>query len=298
MIHITACPLCGSEKIAKEFTTQDFSVTKEVFDIYNCEACGFHFTQNIPGENESARYYQSDTYISHSDTSRGFINRLYHFIRKYTLGQKRKLVEKATGKNKGTMLDIGSGTGSFLKAMQNAGWHIAGIEPDAIARKNSEEKNGIAAVSPEAIIHFSPGTFDAVTMWHVLEHVHRLDEQMIQLHRVLKSDGKAFIAVPNHTSFDAKHYGKYWAAWDAPRHLYHFSPAAMKYLAAKHGFKITGYKPMWFDSFYVSMLSEKYRTGKTGIAKAILAGLVSNMKAISDHQKCSSVIYIMEKDIR
>lgn len=295
MIHLTACPLCRSEEIAKDFSTTDFSVSLEDFEIFRCENCGFLFTQNIPRENESGKYYQSEKYISHSDTSKGLVNRLYHFVRTFTLQQKRRLIEKLSGNKKGTILDIGSGTGSFLKTMQDAGWNISGIEPDETARHNSEKINNISVAGPESIHHLSQASFDVVTMWHVLEHVHRLQEQIAQIQRLLKTDGKVFIAVPNHTSYDAKHYGKYWAAWDVPRHLYHFSPATMKTLAGKHGFEITAYKPMWFDSFYVSMLSEKYQSGKSKLLKAFLTGIISNAKALINVQKCSSIIYILTK---
>lgn len=295
MIHLSACPLCGSETFSLQLTARDNSVTLEEFEIFHCEHCDFLFTQNIPEEENAAKYYQSEAYISHSDTSKGFINRLYHSVRTFTLRQKRKLVEKSCGKKSGHILDIGSGTGSFLFTMKQAGWNATGIEPDPIARQNSETINGIAALPPEAERTFPSGSFDVISMWHVLEHVHQLDDQMNQLQRLLSVTGKIFIAVPNHTSYDAVHYGKYWAAWDVPRHLYHFSPATMRVLAEKYGFEIMGYHPMWFDSFYVSMLSEKYRTGKSNIVKAVFTGLISNWKALMNVQKCSSVIYVMRK---
>ncbi len=295
MIHLSACPICESEKISLQFTARDNSVTGEDFEIYHCKNCGFLFTQDIPEEGSTAKYYQSEAYISHSDTSSGFINRLYHSVRKYTLRQKRRLIEKSSGKKCGSILDIGSGTGSFLSVMKESGWNVTGIEPDPIARQNAQTINNITALSPEAQSGFSEGTFDVITLWHVLEHVHQLDNQAKELHRLLSSEGKLFIAVPNHTSHDAAHYAKYWAAWDVPRHLYHFAPATMKVLAEKYGFEIVQYKPMWFDSFYVSMLSEKYRTGKSNLLSALFTGLVSNWKALWNVRKCSSVIYVMKK---
>lgn len=295
MIHLSACPICESEKISLQLNARDNSVTKEDFEIYRCENCGFLFTQDIPEEENTAKYYQSETYISHSDTSKGFINRIYHSVRRYTLGQKRKLIERISGRKQGNILDIGSGTGSFLHTMKQSGWTVTGIEPDPIARENSQSINGIAAVAPEAQQSFAAESFDVITMWHVLEHVHKLDEQMKQLKRLLTPNGKLFIAVPNHTSYDAVHYKEFWAAWDVPRHLYHFAPATMQVLADKYGFEIVQHRPMWFDSLYVSMLSEKYKTGKSNLLKAIFTGVVSNWKALMNVKKCSSVIYVMQK---
>ena len=111
----------------------------------------------------------------------------------------------------------------------------------------------------------------------------------------IKEDGKLFIAVPNYTSKDAAIYNEHWAAYDVPRHLYHFSPASMFVLMEKYGLKIKQYKAMWYDSFYVSMLSSKYKKGTSNLFASFFNGLRSNSKAMSDVKKCSSVIYIIGK---
>lgn len=290
----TLCPLCNSKDIHFSFSAKDHTVTGESFEVFECKNCTAKFTQNIPSVSEIGKYYQSENYISHSDTSKGLINRLYHSVRIHTLKKKKSLIEKTLGRSTGSLLDIGSGTGAFLHTMKNAGWEVTGVEPDPIARGNSLKVNRLAALPPEALDTFGENTFDAITMWHVLEHVHDLHEQMDQIKRLLKQGGSVFIAVPNFTSYDAKHYKESWAAWDVPRHLYHFSPESMKLLAEKHGFKIQAMKPMWYDSFYVSMLSEKYKSGKSNLASAIITGMTSNLKALSDNAQCSSVIYILK----
>lgn len=295
MIHHSVCPACKSAEISIRFTTEDFSVTKEKFSVFACANCGLLFTQDIPAQDEMAKYYQAEQYISHSDTSKGIINKLYHFVRKRTLISKRKLIIGVAGLKQGSILDIGSGTGAFLKTMQDAGWNIAGIEPDEIARANSEKTHRIRPLKPSGSKDLPTEEFDAITMWHVLEHIHDLDGQMNELHRLLKQSGKIFIAVPNYTSYDAKYYGAHWAAWDVPRHLYHFSPDSMEKLCRQHGFSITSIKPMWFDSFYVSMLSEQYKSGKSNVIKGGIIGLISNLKALFNKKKCSSLIYILEK---
>ena len=129
----------------------------------------------------------------------------------------------------------------------------------------------------------------------MLEHVHRLHEYLDTFYALLRPGGVLIIAVPNYTSQDAKTYAENWAAYDVPRHLYHFSPKSMQKLLNLHHFKLLDKKPMWFDSFYVSLLSEKYISGKSNFVKAFSNGLLSNMKAIGKPANCSSIIYIGQK---
>jgi SAM-dependent methyltransferase len=238
-------------------------------------------------------YYKAENYISHTNTSKGLINRLYKAVRKYTLGKKKRLLEKTTGKNNGRLLDLGAGTGAFVSTMQRAGWSVTGLEPDTQARQTARDVFQID-LQDISDFHLLTGHFDAITMWHVLEHVHDLNGYMKRLAKLLAPGGRLFIAVPNYTAYDAKVYGDSWAAWDVPRHLYHFSPGSMARLVEKHGMRITRQLPMWFDSFYVSMLSSKYRSGKTKLVPAIWNGFLSNIKAVGKPGRCSSVIYVVE----
>ncbi|MEO8109123.1 MAG: class I SAM-dependent methyltransferase [Ginsengibacter sp.] len=274
------------------FTVKDYTVSLEDFEIWECKHCTLRFTQNIPEVEEIARYYQSENYISHSDTQEGFINKLYHQVRKKTLLKKKNLVKKLTGKKNGSILDIGSGTGAFLNTMQLANWQVKGIEPDEMARKKSLELYGVQLNAAEDLYTLPANSFDAITMWHVLEHVHDLHGYINQVNDLLRPGGKIFIAVPNYTCYDEEVYKEYWAAYDVPRHLYHFSPKAMKELLELHGLSIDSVRPMWYDSFYVSLLSEKYKTGKSNPARAFLNGMISNSKAMLNIKKCSSVIYV------
>ena len=290
MIVYNSCPLCDNQNIYKVLSAKDYTVSAENFEIWECGNCSLRFTQNIPDAQHIGKYYKSEDYISHSDTKKGFINSLYHSVRKRTLQQKRNLVESFTNKSAGNILDIGAGTGAFLNAM--SGWNCSGTEPEENARNKAKELYGIDLKNAEALFSLPVSSFDAITMWHVLEHVHQLHENISQFKNLLKEDGKLFIAVPNYTSEDAKIYGQYWAAYDVPRHLYHFSPKSMKTLLNEHGLELKNVKPMWFDSVYVSLLSEKYKTGKSNIVKAFMNGMKSNLKALSNKSKCSSVIYI------
>jgi 2-polyprenyl-3-methyl-5-hydroxy-6-metoxy-1,4-benzoquinol methylase len=295
MIVHKECPVCKSTSIVYALTAIDHTVSGKAFEVWECGNCTLRFTQNIPSLEQIGAYYKSDEYISHSDTSKGFINNLYHRVRKITLKNKRRLVEEFTGKQKASLLDIGAGTGAFLNTMKLAGWTVSGLEPDEIARQNAQANYNITLEDLSAFQHLPFDSYDAVTMWHVLEHVHDLHGYMQRLKQVLKKDGRIFIAVPNYTSHDANAYKHNWAAYDVPRHLYHFSPKAMKTLLDLRGLKLMAIKPMWFDSFYVSMLSEQYKNGKPNNISAVLTGMVSNVKAVFGKEKCSSLIYAAGK---
>ena len=293
----TSCPCCGSVDIAKALACKDFTVSNEIFDIMECGICTIRFTQSVPDQASVGVYYQSDAYISHTDTEKGLVNKLYIMARNYTLGWKMRLLAKSTGKQayKKELLDIGAGTGAFLDKANRSNWVATGLEPDQGARKICLDKYGIQSEMPEKLFELPSQQYDAVTMWHVLEHVHQLHEYMNQIKRVLKGDGVALIALPNYTSKDAAEYKSYWAAYDVPRHLYHFSPQAMAVLAHQHGMKLESMRPMWLDAFYIALLSEQYKTGKSNLAAAIWNGLKSNFFALKDKSVCSSIVYILRK---
>lgn len=294
-IHYTHCPVCGSVDIQDVMSAKDYTVSGEIFEITECKNCSLRFTQDVPDASSIGPYYKSEDYISHTDTSKGLVNKLYRTVRKRTLTGKRRLIEKETGLKKGDLLDIGSGTGAFANEMKQSGWNVFGLEPDEGARAVAEKSYGIALHEMNWLYELKPGAFDAITLWHVLEHVHDLQGYVATFKSLLKDNGKLFIAVPNYTSADASQYKEYWAAYDVPRHLYHFSPRSMQVLMEKHGLQIIKHRPMWYDSFYVSMLGSKYKTGKTKLVGSFFSGLRSNLKAMGDVKRCSSVIYVISK---
>lgn len=294
-IHYTNCPVCGSADLKNVLQATDHTVSGEQFAIAECNVCTLRFTQDVPDESSIGPYYRSEKYISHTNTSTGLINRLYHFVRKRTLTGKRKLVQKATSLSAGRLLDIGSGTGAFLHEMKQNGWDTTGLEPYTPARKLARELYGLDIYENNQLFQLPASHFHAITMWHVLEHVHDLNGYIKQIKTLLQEKGKLVIAVPNYTSADAAIYKEYWAAYDVPRHLYHFSPRSMQVLMEKHGLRIQQYKPMWYDSFYIAMLSSRYKNGSTNLLAACWNGLRSNLKAAGDVKRCSSVIYIVGK---
>ena len=294
-IHYNSCPVCGANTISQVLSVRDFTASQEVFPILECAMCTLRFTQDVPAQEEISRYYRSDDYISHTNTSKGIINSLYQVVRKRTMMGKRKLVQQFTGIEKGKILDVGSGIGTFAHEMQTAGWDVTGLEPDEGARSVAQKQYGLQLQGVESFYQFGAGTFDAITLWHVLEHVHDLHPYVQQLKNIIKNTGKIFIAVPNYTSTDAAAYKEFWAAYDVPRHLYHFSPRAINVLMEKNGLNVETYKPMWYDSFYISMLSSKYKSGRPHLLSSGWNGLRSNMSAWNDVKKCSSVIYVISK---
>ena len=236
-VHYNHCPVCDSAAINPLLTVKDHSVSKEDFVIWQCSHCSLRFTQDVPDEESIDKYYRSPDYISHTNTNKGWINKLYQSVRNHTLNQKANLVIDQTIKQ-GTILDFGAGIGAFLNTMKLKGWEIAGIEPDEGARRHAKNLFNLELSETPVLNQFPENSFDAITLWHVLEHVHELHLYVERLKALLKSKGKIFIAVPNYQSVDSSVYKLYWAAYDVPRHLYHFTPQSINALFQKHGLKL------------------------------------------------------------
>jgi len=293
METINNCPICNSNTSTRFLTCIDHTVSRETFHIVQCQSCGFKYTNPRPEEENLGSYYQSEEYVSHSNTKKGFINYTYQIVRKYTLLKKLQLLSNyyKTGK----LLDIGCGTGEFLNVCQQAKWDTAGIEPSADARKMAINNYNLNVLEESEIKNLPSESFDVITMWHVLEHVPKLNERIEDLKRLIKPTGIIIIAVPNCNSLDAKIYKENWAAYDVPRHLYHFVPKDIESAFKNHDLKMFKVLPMVFDSFYVSMLSEKIKTGRTNILKSIWNGFRSNMAAIKSGKAYSSQIYLIRR---
>ena len=272
-------------------TVIDYSVSKEAFDLYYDQDLDMLITSPQPSPENLGKYYESTDYISHTDSKRSLFEKAYHFVKGIALNNKLNLINNCSA-TKGNLLDIGAGTGDFLLTAKQNGWNTIGVEP-------SEKAKGIAINKG---IKFSDSTkeleshsFDVITMWHVLEHVPNLEIQIGELKRLVKPNGTIIIAVPNYKSYDANYYGKFWAAFDVPIHFWHFSKTAIQLIFEKENIKLEKVLPMKFDSFYVSLLSEKYKNGKMNFVKAIWIGLVSNWKA-KRSSEYSSHIYVLKND--
>ena len=289
MNQLHHCPICDGTEFTPFLQGIDYTVSKEKFMIEKCNACNFHFTNPIPTADKIGDYYKSESYVSHSSTSKGVINKIYQVVRKHTLKQKVKLVKRA---GKGTqILDLGAGTGHFVNACNQANLNAIGLEPDSDARNFGIANFKIDLQSIENLHSLPNESRDVITMWHVLEHVYELKKDVAKIVQVLKNDGVLIVAVPNHNSHDAQHYREFWAAYDLPIHLYHFIPSDIENLFKQFDLQVDEILPMKFDAYYVSMLSEKYKGGNT--LSGIWRGWRSNMNA--KQGTYSSQIYILRK---
>jgi SAM-dependent methyltransferase len=287
------CPCCGAQAWGNAGQVKDWSISGEWFDLKECADCHLKMTFPQPGEQEIGRYYASANYISHSDTRTGLINRLYHTAREFMLKKKLNWVTKVSGLKSGNLLDIGAGTGHFAHFMKKNGWQVTALEPDSTARKVASEKLSLEIKPLEELGQLVPQSFDVITLWHVLEHVQDLTGYVEHFKALLKPEGVLIIAVPNHTSKDAKKYGATWAAYDVPRHLWHFSPASMEKILTRHQFKLIEKIAMPLDAFYVSMLSERFNGNQTfGPIAGFISGLNTYFAENKNVDEASSVIYV------
>ncbi len=292
-----ACPLCAQERIKLVQKAKDFKFSKQEFEIAECQACGLIFTKNPPEEQYAGNFYEDPDYISHSDSRKGMINRLYHIARAFMLKRKRSLIEKETKGRK--LLDVGSGTGYFLNEMKMNGWQVAGLEISDNARRFCEDNFGIHPHLPSDLYEgkIEPG-FDVISLWHVLEHIYDPEGYLRIFHKLLNQNGLLVLALPNSKSLDAQHYQDFWAGYDVPRHLWHFSPETIISLLKKHHFALHRSYKMPLDGYYVSMLSESYKSpGSFGLIKGFFWGLTFHLSSIFSKEKSSSLIYIFKKSI-
>ncbi len=293
MKTLNNCPLCHSEKINRHLNLRDHFLSKENFSIYQCDDCGFRFTSPRPETDELGGYYKSDEYIAHSNTRKGLVANVYQIVRNFTIRRKVNLL--SSGRAAGHILDIGCATGEFLHAFAQKGWMTTGIEPDADAAEYAVKNYGLEIHGESQIEKFENNSFDIVTMWHVLEHVEDFHQRIQSIKRILKPGGLLVIAVPNPDSYDASEYASFWAAWDVPRHLSHFSQKNINTLCdVQNGFHHVKTVPMLFDAYYVSMLSEKYKGTNAGFLHGLISGLRSNISA-SKSGEYSSLTYIYKK---
>lgn len=266
---------------------KDYTVSQESYELLLNKDYDMMVTLPVPSDLEN--YYKSEDYISHTNVNKSVIDKIYQTVRKRTLQNKLALINSFNFTDK-KLLDIGSGTGDFLATCKNDNWNVFGVEPNKDAGKISTNK-GVSVITD--IYLLKENSFDVITLWHVLEHVENLLEYIEILKSKLSPNGVLIIAVPNYKSFDANHYKEFWAAFDVPRHLWHFSQTSIKKLFANVSMKVEKTIPMKYDSYYVSLLSEKYKSGRTNFLKALYIGFLSNLKARSTSEY-SSLIYVIK----
>jgi len=296
MNQISTCPICNSANSSEFLKAKDYTVSKEIFTIVECTDCSFRYTNPIPSEENIGEYYKNEEYISHSGTKKGIVPKIYHQVRKITQKSKLKLITKnSEGKN---LLDIGCGTGDFLNFMKQNNYETIGLEPDGEVRDLVKKNHGIDTFDITELHNLPDNSRDVITMWHVLEHVYHLQRDLKKIASVLKENGTLFVAVPNCDSHDAKKYKEFWAAYDLPIHLYHYRADNMRQLMEQHGLEVVKIKPMKFDSYYISLWSERNKDGNSSFSvknliKGFYNGFISNIKA--NNEGHSSSIYVIKK---
>lgn len=288
-----SCPICKNGSLVHELHTTDYFLSKEEFDLLRCTSCGVIITQPFPTSDTLGSYYESDEYFSHGGNSNGVVPRIYNFIKGINIKNKYQQVTKDL--ETGNVLDIGCGIGDFLGYCKKEGWNVSGLEPNEHARKLVLENHQIVVDDVSEISKLADEQFDLITLFHVLEHIVEPKQMLSEMLRVLKPGGRLVVALPNHASWDAKHYEKFWAAWDVPRHLYHYNPKSILSLMNQFGLIEEMTKPMVWDAFYVSLLSEKFKGKKAPLLRAAFKGLFSNMRAYQNGNY-SSLMYFFRKN--
>lgn len=286
------CPWCDSEKTQMHLWVKDLFLTGEAFEIQECLKCGLLFTEPRPDADKIGKYYQSEEYYSHQENNKGFIPRIYETVKGFNLKKKYKLATK--GLSKGKMLEIGCGAGDFLKVMEKHGWNCVGIEPSENAKAIAKKKVKAELLNPEDLSTLPDDSFDLITMWHVLEHVDNLKEEIMHLQRLLKKGGRLVLALPNFKSADADYYKEYWAAYDVPRHLNHFCRESINNIFKNSKLHLKKTDKLVWDAYYISYMSEKYKNHSLPLLKGAWRGLLSNSKARKSGE-WSSLVYVLER---
>lgn len=289
------CPVCGNDNFVVHLTATDHLVSGEIFQLKRCVRCSLVLTSDPPEERDLGQYYLSEDYISHSDRKKSITEVLFHLARRFMLRRKFSLIKDIAGSKIGDLLDIGSGTGYFAGFMKEKGWDVTGIEISERARQYSFSKFGVEALPPDQIDSLTDKKFDCITLWHVLEHFYDPASWLDEIRRLLKDEGKCIVAVPNIDSSDSKWFGCNWAALDVPRHLWHFSVPTLTGLASGHGFRVIRQKPMFFDLFYISILSYKNQRKKLPLIRGVLTGSFLATRNLFRNGCASSVIFVLEK---
>ena len=277
----------------KHIMTQDFLTTNEKFKIIEDKETRVLKTTPTPKEEDLPSYYSSEAYASHQERANTPVLWAYMRVRKIAMKSKIKLISTFSTKT-GALLDFGCGLGGFLSATHAKGWTSYGIEPHQKAKTKAKKISGREVYSTIGEAQKTNKKYDVITLWHSLEHVVGLGKTIRFLYNSTKKEGKVVVAVPNHQSFDAKHYKNFWAAYDTPRHIWHFDQKSITNVFKKQGFFLERKRLMMWDAFYISILSEKNKRSRAIYFKAAVIGVISNFLSLFTGES-SSITYVFSK---
>ena len=286
------CPYCQSDTTDLHLKLKDYFLTQEDFEIYRCPHCELLFTWPRPEESELGKYYKSDEYLSHNESKKGIMPFIYNRVKRVNISNKYKIATQGTSGKR--MLDFGCGVGDFILYAKQNGFDVCATDVTPTAREAASKKLGMNLPSPEEVLSMPDGSFDIITMWHVLEQISHLKSQIFHLNRLLVNGGRLVLALPDYLSYDAQHYQDKWAAYDVPRHLNHFDSKSLQNIFAGTPLHLVSTAPLKWDAYYISMLSEKYRGSSLAFAKGLIQGWKSN-RAARKSGEYSSMVYIFEK---
>lgn len=289
-INLEVCPLCGNLHSSPFLETRDYLATHESFRLVQCDACNFVFTNPRPHPDTMGQYYESNEYISHVQDNSSLTNIVYYKARSLMLRKKLSWLKSLQPKNS-RLLDYGCGTGSFVDFLISKNWDAWGVEPNQTARDHAPETLNNRIFS--SLTEIPAIEFDIITLWHVLEHLHDFHGTIEDLLTTLNQSGWLILAVPNISSYDAQYYKSYWAGYDVPRHLSHFTPETMNFLAKYHRLQLVKTIPLKLDAYYISMLSEKYREGSR--LNGLFRAFKSNLLAATSPSNYSSLVYVLKR---
>lgn len=289
------CPLCGASGQIPYAQCKDFTISNESFYLLKCPSCNIVYTLDPPSESDTKRYDKLDLKLRLGDSPRGLTGRLYYHIRNLMLIRKAHIVEKQAYRTSGSLLNYGAKTGYFSSRMERRGWEVTSVEKYLEERLFSLEMFHHRMIDLSEMESLHSETFDVITLWHVFEHSYHPGELLDRFHELLRPGGILIMSCPNINSIDAKYYGPYWAAYDVPRHLWHFEPGSICNLALKHGFTLMHRERLPFDSFYISILSEQHLGHKQAFIRGMMKGFHSWLLSSSRRDLSSSLVYVFRK---
>jgi len=289
------CPLCGASGQIPYANCTDFMVSKESYTLLRCPSCGVVYTLDPPSETELRRYDKLNLKLKLGDAPKSLTEKLYYHVRSRMLHRKARIIETYAYRTSGSLLNYGAKTGFFSHRMERRGWKVTSLERYHEERLFSLEMFHHRMIDMSDLDNLHAGTFDVITMWHVFEHMHHPHELLDRFYELLRPGGVLVMACPNICSTDAMYYGPYWAAYDVPRHLWHFNPVSLAQLLHRHGFTLMHHERMPYDSFYISILSEKQMRHKMAFIRGMRVGLRSWWISLTHRSKSSSLVYIFRK---